>query len=394
MKPRRWIIILGLLVLLIFVFIHWFGVPTPKDSNPVVKEEPAPRTSPQVEPRSLAAPKLKRKHQVFRFQSSNGEGSSRLLHQFFSLFISEARAETEGAPRLEWESLAGADSYEIEVALDQGFTKILKSWNTKDNFSEWNIRKAGTFFWHVRGIDSTGKAGSFSEIGSFEVVLAPRVKRIKSPVAEASPEAPQEQPQDQAPGPAPIPTPVPEVAQEQLPAPISQATINTSQSSEFPRGFAFDVRELETWGTLVDSGGVIPSRTMLTSSLGVAAGIHWRSFVPSITGEYLFSNQITSPTSVQNQNTSGQGYLLGAELKWLYKKFTFAGSYLFLGQYSLSQQTTLSQPMGLGLSVGYDLYRNFFLSVILRNVNLNNWNLGSDTITQFSYGVGLSYKFR
>ena len=139
---------------------------------------------------------------------------------------------------------------------------------------------------------------------------------------------------------------------------------------------------------------------MLTSSLGVAAGIHWRSFVPSITGEYLFSNQITSPTSVQNQNTSGQGYLLGAELKWLYKKFTFAGSYLFLGQYSLSQQTTLgqtstySQPMGLGLSVGYDLYRNFFLSVILRNVNLNNWNLGSDTITQFSYGVGLSYKFR
>ena len=163
--------------------------------------------------------------------------------------------------------------------------------------------------------------------------------------------------------------------------------------------FVIRAREFETLGTMSDSYGNIPSRSMFTSTLGLALGIRIGHFSPALYGEYFLSSQINSLSTSRNQNLSGQGYLVGGELKWQSHGFSITGAYLFSGQYQLLQETTTSQvsiysqPSGYGLTLGFSPSQNFSLFLMGRETTFNSWNLDTDPLSQVLYGIGIGYDF-
>jgi hypothetical protein len=81
-------------------------------------------------------------------------------------------ANISTTPLLDWSDVAGASSYEVQVATDSAFTNIVAS--TDDLLiSEWTVAPAlgsGTaYFWRARGITPCGP-GPFTKTFSFETL--------------------------------------------------------------------------------------------------------------------------------------------------------------------------------------------------------------------------------
>lgn len=78
--------------------------------------------------------------------------------------LSPADLEVSGQPLLAWDRVAGAEEYEVQVALTDSFTSFLV--NTKTDNSRYAPTEQMPFgtelYWRVRGIDGTGKAGDWS----------------------------------------------------------------------------------------------------------------------------------------------------------------------------------------------------------------------------------------
>lgn len=81
-------------------------------------------------------------------------------------------AEVSLTPTFSWNSLAGAASYEIEIAADADFTNIFDAASkvpTTQYTPSIHLAPATTYYWHVRGNNPCGN-GSYSPMRHFTTV--------------------------------------------------------------------------------------------------------------------------------------------------------------------------------------------------------------------------------
>jgi hypothetical protein len=81
----------------------------------------------------------------------------------------DGATNTAYTPKLDWSTLALADAYEVQVALDANFTNIARSTTGVFN-SEWTVTPALSpntkYYWRVRATDTCG-VGPYTASGSF-----------------------------------------------------------------------------------------------------------------------------------------------------------------------------------------------------------------------------------
>ncbi len=86
-----------------------------------------------------------------------------------SLEAPAATAAVEASPTLTWRPVKGAAQYEFQLAADKQFGSVahaVKTKNTAATLKETLID--GTYYWRVRAISATPKAGRWSTVRSFE----------------------------------------------------------------------------------------------------------------------------------------------------------------------------------------------------------------------------------
>lgn len=83
-------------------------------------------------------------------------------------------------PALEWQSVEGAQTYEVEVSGTSKFSKIISKFETKNRRALWKEPKPGVFYWRVRArADET--RSPFSDLGKIDIRLdSPRQKQSQS----------------------------------------------------------------------------------------------------------------------------------------------------------------------------------------------------------------------
>lgn len=82
------------------------------------------------------------------------------------LLVCATRAHAEPlAVTLRWEKIPGATRYEVEIAEDRAFAKVLERRTVRGTRLRWELPAPRTVFWRVRGLDSAGNVGDFSAAG-------------------------------------------------------------------------------------------------------------------------------------------------------------------------------------------------------------------------------------
>ena len=127
----------------------------------------------------LAPPKLKKA--IIRDESS---------FQWWNLFFSTANASEDVVPLMknyaaefQWEEVAGADGYIIEVSDTSSFRKLVLSTNSKLATFKWKNFPLGQYYWRVAAVDDEGNKGLFSEVGFAELRKIPTspIKSLAKP---------------------------------------------------------------------------------------------------------------------------------------------------------------------------------------------------------------------
>jgi hypothetical protein len=150
----------------------------------------------------------------------------------------------------------------------------------------------------------------------------------------------------------------------------------------------------------------ISSRSINTTSAFLNLGKKIWSFVPFVNLQYNFVSQFTDPAEVGDQNTSGDGYLIGAGLKLDFNSFAVAAGYTFFGSYKLTKKTTAneesvySSPAGFFAKIDYNVTPKVAVFFVHSNLDYSKQTLGGRdvditgrSLNHTSYGLGLSYKF-
>jgi hypothetical protein len=97
-------------------------------------------------------------------------------------------ATVKGVPYLQWEPLAYAASYDVQLDNDQSFSSPIKTVTTK--MTAWahvDPLAAGTYYWRVRRNDADARDGAWSAVRSF--VLQPAAVSLASPTNGSNPAA-------------------------------------------------------------------------------------------------------------------------------------------------------------------------------------------------------------
>lgn len=84
------------------------------------------------------------------------------------------------SPVLEWQSVEGAKTYEVELSGTSKFTKIVSKFETKNLRALWKEPKPGVFYWRARARTEETRS-PFSELGRIDIRLdSPRQKQSQS----------------------------------------------------------------------------------------------------------------------------------------------------------------------------------------------------------------------
>ena len=87
-------------------------------------------------------------------------------------------AHAEEPPRrkgiiLRWEKVPGIDNYQLEIAEDLAFRKVVLRRLVKNSYFTWRHLTQRRYFWRVKSIDSEGREGEFSSPRIIGAVVAP-----------------------------------------------------------------------------------------------------------------------------------------------------------------------------------------------------------------------------
>jgi hypothetical protein len=186
----------------------------------------------------------------------------------------------------------------------------------------------------------------------------------------------------------------------------SKSSKNNNQGERRHLGPSLDGGVYGTYGAMTNSDGTIPSRKMDSGSLFLKPGFHFGFFRLALSGEYRFVGQIDSPSGVNNQNLTGNGYNFGALGAFDLRYLRFEGGYQFYGVYSVAQQTSTGQSTNYSNSKGYfflvglRLSHHWDLLGIYSALQYNQWNsngqgidISANPLTFNSYCLGLNYYF-
>jgi len=78
-----------------------------------------------------------------------------------------------------WLALPWAETYTIQIASTRSFTApLVAEARTRETRFRLKLAVAGSLWWRVRGVDSTGAAGAWSEARSFEYPPPPLVATV------------------------------------------------------------------------------------------------------------------------------------------------------------------------------------------------------------------------
>lgn len=93
-------------------------------------------------------------------------------------------AYVEAIPELAWNNIPGAVSYEVEIALDRDFTKIVQRAEAANSRYGWSGVRVGSFYWRIRSISTGNRKGPFTEPQPLRIRLAPPKSLINEKVVE------------------------------------------------------------------------------------------------------------------------------------------------------------------------------------------------------------------
>ncbi|MEY2569992.1 MAG: large repetitive protein, partial [Acidimicrobiaceae bacterium] len=98
-----------------------------------------------------------------------------------SLEAPSATASVEAAPTFTWHQVTGAATYEFQIAADKQFGSVAYSAKTKNTAATLKETLIdGTYYWRVRGISATPKAGRWSTVRTLEKKWA-TVPQLQAP---------------------------------------------------------------------------------------------------------------------------------------------------------------------------------------------------------------------
>lgn len=123
----------------------------------------------------LAAPKLKTPElrnpasgEKLKKPKKKNDGAFYKFELLFDLFFPAAQAQNTAAMAsyeavFAWESVEGADSYNIEISKTPDFRKTELAKKVKSTQYVWSKFPLGTYYWRVAGATKSGSMGEFSE---------------------------------------------------------------------------------------------------------------------------------------------------------------------------------------------------------------------------------------
>lgn len=82
---------------------------------------------------------------------------------------------------LMWNSLAGTNAYQTQVASDSSFSTTIHDSLVNENQYLATSLKVGSYFWRTRGIDDSGNTGNWSEVNRFNIV-SPEAPALSAPI--------------------------------------------------------------------------------------------------------------------------------------------------------------------------------------------------------------------
>lgn len=96
------------------------------------------------------------------------EGASNREPQSLQKFV-------KNPPNLEWIKIKGAKSYQVEIAKDKVFKKVVAEPKVKTPKFTWSTARPGEYYWRVQALGEMGQIGPWSDVESF-IVQAPTPK--------------------------------------------------------------------------------------------------------------------------------------------------------------------------------------------------------------------------
>jgi hypothetical protein len=167
---------------------------------------------------------------------------------------------------------------------------------------------------------------------------------------------------------------------------LAQNSMSKSIGGEAEVGMQYGLGSMENFD------GSVPSRSANTTSLFSSLGWRFWKVIPFALIEYRFISQSKAPDQVNNQNLSGDGYLMGAGLKYRHQRTSFALGYSFFGSYKLTKKTTDGATSTYSKRI---LKSHCFLFILRRpsQVTLEDkdYDISTNTLNHGSYAVGFSY---